>query len=43
METVHSKTYLIPFLRDAWKQRFGFAEKELDELVSTALLVAEKR
>ncbi|OGZ99053.1 MAG: hypothetical protein A3C07_02740 [Candidatus Sungbacteria bacterium RIFCSPHIGHO2_02_FULL_47_11] len=43
METVHSKTYLIPFLRDAWKQRFGLAEKELDELVSTALLVAEKK
>lgn len=42
MQVLHAKNYLIPFLRETWEREFGLSEKELDELVSTALLVAEK-
>ncbi|MCH7598101.1 class I SAM-dependent methyltransferase [Patescibacteria group bacterium] len=42
MQTLHAKAYLIPFLREMWEREFGLSEKELDELVSTALLVGEK-
>ena len=43
MRVLHVETYLIPYLRNRWKEDFGFEEAELDKLVSTTILVAEKK
>ena len=42
MTSLHRETYLLPYLREKWREEFGLAELELDALRSTSLLVARK-
>jgi SAM-dependent methyltransferase len=41
-EVIHNETYCIPYLRQKWGRDFGLSDDELDSLVSTSILVAEK-
>ena len=41
-EVVHNETYCIPYLRDKWGRDFGLSSDELDMLVSTSIVVAQK-
>ena len=39
---VHRTTYLIPYLRETWRNDFGLTDTELMNFFSTTILVAEK-
>ncbi len=43
MWLVDIKTYILPFLRETFEREFKLSKKELDPLVSTSILVAQKK
>jgi 2-polyprenyl-3-methyl-5-hydroxy-6-metoxy-1,4-benzoquinol methylase len=43
METIHARSSLLPYLKNKWTDDFSLTEKEIDSLLSTTILVAEKK
>jgi hypothetical protein len=43
METVHARSSLLSYLKNKWTANFSLTEKETNSLLSTTILVAEKK
>lgn len=42
MRVEYEEGYLLPYLRDTWRERFGLSDAELHPLLSTGLIMARK-
>lgn len=42
MSVEYEEGYLLPYLREKWRERFGLSDEELRALLSTGLIVARK-
>lgn len=43
MKVEFEEGYLLPYLRENWRERFGLSDGELGALLSTGLLMARKK
>jgi 2-polyprenyl-3-methyl-5-hydroxy-6-metoxy-1,4-benzoquinol methylase len=43
METIYARSSLLSYLKNKWVDDFSLTEKEIDSLLSTTILVAEKK
>lgn len=42
MRIVHQESYLLPYLKEKWKEMFGIESRDMDLLRSTGIIVAQK-